>query len=160
MVVLGSWGLHDLKLHAIGSMHMSAPKVPQGMQSLRRRAASEKPSNGNTSQGKGVSWALKNCDGSSTKAQSLLGSGKWERLQGVEDFRRFLQIWSLSCKVSGLEPQKTAENRRKSQEAVSTPFSHLVSPINWKHPKGSRPKGTWREVTFRQNSSKILVKFW
>ena len=27
------------------------------------------------------------------------------------------------------KPQETAGNRRKSQEAVSTPFSHLVPPI-------------------------------
>ena len=58
-----------------------------------------------------------------------MGETKREKRQLVEDFRRFLQIWSLICKVGGLEPQKAAENRRKPQEAVSTPFSHLVSPI-------------------------------
>ena len=58
-----------------------------------------------------------------------MGETKREKRQLVEDLRRFLQIWSLICKVSSLEPQQTAGNRRKSQEAVSTPFSHLVSPI-------------------------------
>ena len=61
-----------------------------------------------------------------------MGETKREKRQLVEDFRRFLQIWSLICKVSGLESQKTVENRRKPQqtaEAVSTPFSHLVSPF-------------------------------
>ena len=65
-----------------------------------------------------------------------MGETKREKRQLVEDFRRFLQIWSLICKVSGLEPQKncrklqeTAGNRRKSQGAVSTPFSHSVSLI-------------------------------
>ena len=50
-------------------------------------------------------------------------------------FAVFWQIWSLICKVSkwfgtaeNWRKQETAGNRRKSQEAVSTPFSHLVSP--------------------------------
>ena len=47
-----------------------------------------------------------------------MGETKWEKRQLVEDFRRFLQIWSLICNVSGLEPQETAENRRKPQEAT------------------------------------------
>ena len=45
-----------------------------------------------------------------------MGETKREKRQLVEDFRTFLQIWSLTCKVSRLEPQKTAENRRKPQE--------------------------------------------
>ena len=32
-------------------------------------------------------------------------------------------------------------------------------PQIWKHPKGTRPKGTGRELTFRENSSEIQVKF-
>ena len=67
-----------------------------------------------------------------------LSSAKWERLKGRNGslskiFAYFCRFGSLICKVSGSELQKTAEkttgNCRKSQEAVSTPFSHLVSPI-------------------------------
>ena len=58
-----------------------------------------------------------------------MGETKRVKQQLVEDFHRFLQTWSLIRKVSGLEPEKTAGNRRKSQEAVLTPFSHLVSPM-------------------------------
>ena len=47
-----------------------------------------------------------------------MGETKREKWQLVEDFRRFWQIWFLICKVSGLEPQKTAENRRKPQETA------------------------------------------
>ena len=64
-----------------------------------------------------------------------MGVTEREKRQLVEDFRRLLQIWSLICKVSGLE---TAENRRKPQEAVSTPFSHLVSPI--------KRSPTWQDI--------------
>ena len=72
-----------------------------------------------------------------------MGETKREKGQLVEDFRRFLQIWSLICKVSGLEPEKTAGNRSKSQEAVSTPFSRLVSPIG-RCPRNG-PK-VWRKL--------------
>ena len=41
-----------------------------------------------------------------------MGETKREKRQRVEDFRR------LICEVSGLEPQKTAENRRKPQESA------------------------------------------
>ena len=55
-----------------------------------------------------------------------MGETKREKRQLVEDFRRFSQIRSLICKVSGLEPQETAGNRSKQFD----PFlSHLVSPI-------------------------------
>ena len=57
---------------------------------------------------------------------------KWQRC------RRFSQIFAdlvldLRGKWFGAaencrKPQETAGNLRKSQEAVSTPFSHLVSP--------------------------------
>ena len=97
-----------------------------------------------------------------------MGETKREKRQLVEDFRRFLQIWSLICKVSGLErrncrkPQETARNRRKSQKAVSTPFSHLVSPIK-RSP--SFPLSTKRLKSDPQSDSKVTfgaqkVSFW
>ena len=58
-----------------------------------------------------------------------MGETKREKRQLVEDFRRFLQIWSfdLQGKWFGAAEKcrKTAGNRRKSQEAILTPFSHL-----------------------------------
>ena len=57
--------------------------------------------------------------GARTKlVQPQMGETKREKRQLVEAFRRFLQIWSLICKVSGLEAQKTAENHRKPQETA------------------------------------------
>ena len=48
-----------------------------------------------------------------------MGETKREKRQLVEGFRRFLQIWSLIWKVTGLEPQKTAGNRRKQFRPLS-----------------------------------------
>ena len=69
--------------------------------------------------------------------QSLLGSATWERLKGrhgslskiFADMVLDLQGKWLGAAENCRKPQETAGNRRKSQEAVSTPFSHLVSPI-------------------------------
>ena len=58
-----------------------------------------------------------------------MGETKREKRQLVADFRRFL--WSLFCKVSGLEPQQTAENRRKPQETAENRRKQFgpLSPI-------------------------------
>ena len=60
-----------------------------------------------------------------------MGETKGEKRQLVENFRRLLEIWSLICKVSGLEPQKTAENCRKPQETAGNrrKQSRPLSPI-------------------------------
>ena len=65
-----------------------------------------------------------------------MGETKKEKRQLVEDFRRFLQIWSLICKVSGLEPQKTAENRGKPRETAENRRKQFrpLSPIYWRVP--------------------------
>ena len=75
----------------------------------------------------------------------------------IEDFRRFLQIWSLICKVSGLEPQKTAgnrRNRRKSQEAVSTLDGRWRSDSqresNWFARIESQKKNPYFHITFER----------
>ena len=61
-----------------------------------------------------------------------MGETKREKRQLVEDFRRFLQIWSLICKVSGLELQKTAENRRKLQKIAGSSFDPFL-PFSLSH---------------------------
>ena len=68
--------------------------------------------------------------------KKCLGSAKWERLKGRNGslskiFADFLQIWSLICKVRGLEPQKTVENRRKPQETAENRRKQFqpLSPI-------------------------------
>ena len=79
-----------------------------------------------------------------------MGESKREKRQLVEDFRRFLQIWSLICKVSDLEPQNTAENRRKPQEIAGMRYTpvkrdrhslkfpilkHVSAPGKWGRPR-------------------------
>ena len=64
-----------------------------------------------------------------------MGETKREKRQLVEDFQIFadsvldLQGEWFGAAENCSKPQETAGNRRKSQDAVSTPFSHLVSPI-------------------------------
>ena len=60
-----------------------------------------------------------------------MGETKREKRQLVEDIRKCLQIRSLICKVSGLEPQKTAENRSKPQETAENRRKQFrpLSPI-------------------------------
>ena len=66
----------------------------------------------------------------------MSGGAKWESLKLKKgetaacrrSSQTFVQIGPLICLVSGLELQKTAGNRRKSQEAVSTPFCRRQNP--------------------------------
>ena len=70
---------------------------------------------------------------------------------------------SAESRICGEEP--ASESRQvcitwKSSEKVfvSQVFDSTFFTF-WKHPKGTRPKGTGRELTFRENSSEILMKF-
>ena len=62
-----------------------------------------------------------------------MGETKRERNGSLSKFfADFCRFWSLICKVSGLEPQTPAENRRKPQKIAGSNFDPFL-PFSLSH---------------------------
>ena len=80
-----------------------------------------------------------------------------KRTVGVKP--RLLEANTVHCGgLVGLGIAKLRSQSCADKSFFSNPL-RLWASRSWKHPKGTRPKGTGRELTFRQSSSEILVKF-